>query len=46
MVTLTTLLLSIPATGDTFPLYTWVAVMGMALIALVAAVIYFFKSLK
>lgn len=36
----------IPCTGDDFPMYTWLAVMALALIALIAAVIYFCKSMK
>lgn len=36
----------IPCTGDDFPMYTWLAVMAVALIALIAAVIYFCKSMK
>lgn len=37
---------SIPCTGDAFPMYTWVAVMILALIALIVAVIFFWKSMK
>lgn len=37
---------SIPCTGDAFPMYTWIAVMILALIALIVAVIFFWKSLK
>ena len=36
----------IPCTGDAFPMYTWIAVMVLTLIALIVAVIYFWKSLK
>ncbi len=35
-----------PCTGDAFPLYTWLVLMGVALIALIAAVIFFWKSTK
>ena len=37
---------SSPCTGDDFPMYLWLAVMALALIALIAAVIYFCKSMK
>jgi hypothetical protein len=36
----------IPCTGDDFPMYTWLAVMSLTVIALIAAVIYFLKSMK
>lgn len=36
----------IPCTGDTFPMYTWIAVMVIALIALILAVVFFCKSMK
>lgn len=37
---------SIPCTGDSFPMYTWIAVMILALAGLIAAVIFFWRSLR